>query len=74
MITVADEKSRVMLRNASPGDKFEIENSDDGRFILTPLKHPAPGVTFVREGGLLLASTKHKITMEQTRALLDEFP
>ena len=38
MTVVADNKKRVTLRLAKPGDRFDVQVSPEGRFILTKLE------------------------------------
>ncbi len=38
MTVVADNKKRVTLRLARPGDRFDVRISHDGRYILTKLE------------------------------------
>ena len=37
MTAVADNKKRVTIRTAKPGDRFDVQVMDDGKVILTPL-------------------------------------
>ena len=37
MTVTADAKKRVVLPPAKPGDRFDVQLSDDGRLVLTPL-------------------------------------
>jgi len=41
MTVIADSKKRVTLRRANPGDRFDVQISADGKYILTKLE-PAP--------------------------------
>ena len=43
MTVVADSKKRVTLRLAKPGDRFDIQISGAGNYILTKLE-PVPGL------------------------------
>jgi len=56
---VADNKKRVTLRLAKPGDRFDVQISQDGRFVLTklqPVRKRAPVVEPVQtdEGFLMI--------------------
>ena len=42
MTVVADNKKRVTLRLARPGDRFDVQISESGKYILTKLE-PVPG-------------------------------
>jgi hypothetical protein len=75
MVIVADSRRRVTLpKEVRPGDAFAVEETGKGQFILSRLEKKASKVTLSRERGLLVASNGRKITMEQTRAMMDEFP
>jgi hypothetical protein len=37
MTAVADNKKRVTIRTAKPGDRFDVQVAKDGKVILTPL-------------------------------------
>ena len=72
---VADARRRVALpKPAQAGDVLAMESPSEGRFILTRLENPKPRVKLVRKQGFLVASTGRKISMAQTRALIDKFP
>ena len=75
MIIVADSRRRVTLpKPANPGDAFAVEAMGEGQFLLSRLKKPEQQIKLSREKGFLVASSGKRITMAQTRALLDEFP
>jgi hypothetical protein len=75
MIIVADSRRRVTLPEpAHPGDAFAVEKTDAGQFVLTRLEKAPRKVTLKRKQGLLLATNGRRITMAQTRALMDQFP
>ena len=44
MTVIADSKRRVTLRRASPGDRFDVQLTADGGYVLTKLG-PHPRVT-----------------------------
>ena len=74
MIIIADSKGRLTLpRKAKPGDTFSVEEVGEGQFLLSPMRKPTK-MRLVREKGFLVASVGQKVTTEQVRALLDEFP
>lgn len=75
MTIIADSRRRVTLpKSAHPGDVFAVEMPVEGQFVLKRLERPSGKVKLTRKDGLLMASTGRKITMEQTRALMDELP
>jgi hypothetical protein len=75
MIIVADSRRRVTLpKSAHPGDAFALETPGEGQFVLKRLERPVHKVRLLRKDGFLIATTGRKITMAQTRALMDEFP
>jgi hypothetical protein len=75
MVIVADSRRRPTLpKEVKPGDAFALEEAGNGKFLLSRLEKKASKVKLSREKGLLVASNGRKITMEQTRALVDEFP
>jgi hypothetical protein len=75
VIIIADSRRRVTLpKPAHPGDAFALETTGEGQFVLKRLEKPARKVKLSREEGFLVASAGRKITMAQTRALMDEFP
>jgi hypothetical protein len=75
MVITADARRRVTLpRPANPGDVFDLEKTGEGRFLLTRLAKPAGRVTLTRKQGFLVAQTGHRITMTETRKLMDQLP
>lgn len=48
MTVVADNKKRVTLRRARPGDRFDVQLTADGRYILTKLEAVQPPPAKVR--------------------------
>jgi hypothetical protein len=38
MTVVADNKKRVTIRHAKPGDRFDVQIAGNGKFILTKLE------------------------------------
>jgi len=76
MTAVADNKKRVTIRTAQPGDRFDVRLGDGGKVILTPLL-PAEKrrrIRLVKKHGFTVATGGPAITQEQVRKLLDEFP
>jgi len=76
MTVTADAKRRVVLPPAKPGDRFDVQLSTNGKLVLTPLiPNERPNrIKLVQENGYLVAVGNHRITQEETRKLLDEFP
>ena len=74
MIITADARRRVTLpKPAHPGDVFHLEATGPGQFLLTRLEKPARKVTLSRENGFLVATSGKRITMAETRKLMDQF-
>jgi hypothetical protein len=75
MIITADSRRRVTLpKPAHSGDAFDLEKTGHGQFLLTRLEKPARKVTLSRENGFLVATSGRRITMAETRELMDQFP
>jgi hypothetical protein len=75
MIITADARRRVTLpKPAHPGDAFDLEATGPGQFLLTRLEKPAHKVALSRENGFLVATSGKRITMAETRKLMDQFP
>jgi len=75
MIITADARCRVTLpKPVHPGDAFDLETTGSGQFLLTRLEKPARKVTLSRENGFLVATSGRRITMAETRKLMDQFP
>ncbi len=74
---IADNKKRVVLPSAKPGDCFQVDLIGDQEVRLTLLK-PAPKADKARlvrgPKGYLLAVGSRTITQEEVRAAMDEFP
>lgn len=45
----ADAKKRVVIRTAQPGDVFDVQRQDDGRYLLVRLQQPDTGPRMSRE-------------------------
>jgi hypothetical protein len=58
-IAITDQKKRVVLPGASPGDVFDVQRSEDGRYVLVKLVRPP------------VASTR---TAAEVKAALDSAP
>jgi hypothetical protein len=48
MTSKADNKKRILLPSARPGDVFEIQDHGDGRFTLVRLARPEPKAPMTR--------------------------
>ena len=80
MTTTADDKKRVVLPNAKPGDRFDIEPQGNRVFILRSLKpvkeqegRPAK-VTFVKEGRFTVGVLDRPIDEQALKEALSELP
>ncbi|MDB6021184.1 MAG: hypothetical protein JWQ04_1041 [Pedosphaera sp.] len=79
MTTTADDKKRVVLRVAKPGDRFDVQVSNDGSIILRRLEpvkaqdRPAK-VTFVKEGRFTVGVLDRPINEAALKEALAEFP
>ena len=54
MTVVADQKKRVTLRLANPGDRFDVQESGEGQFTLTklePVKSARPSKVKIEKRG-----------------------
>ena len=76
----ADNKKRVRLPDAKPGQVFAYETTGDGQFTLKLVKpvetaedRPAK-VTFVKEGGFTVMSSDRPIDEDALKQALSEFP
>jgi hypothetical protein len=75
MIVTADARCRVTLpKPVQSGDAFDLETIGPGRFLLTRLEKPACKVTLGRENGFLVATSGKRITMAETRNLMNQYP
>jgi phage FluMu protein gp41 len=78
MTVVADNKKRVTIRHAKPGDCFEVEVAGEGRFILTKLQ-PAPPtqpakVRIKKRDGYSVGVLDHPISEAAIKQAVSEFP
>ena len=48
MTVKADEKKRILLPGAKPGDVFDYEEHGDGNFVLVRLNKPEPAKKMTR--------------------------
>jgi hypothetical protein len=78
MTVVADNKKRVTIRHAKPGDRFDVLVAGDGRFILTRLEpawlgRPAK-VRIEKRGAYSVGVLDHRVSEEALKEALSEFP
>ena len=78
MTVVTDNKKRVTLRLAKPGDRFDVQVVSDGNYILTKLepvelKGPAK-VRIEKRGPYHVGILDHPIHEETLKDALAEFP
>lgn len=73
-----DDKKRVRIPAAKPGQVFSVEPEPNGSIRLVPVVRqtevPAAKVRFIKKHGYTVAVGDRPITHEQVRALMDEFP
>jgi hypothetical protein len=78
MTVVADNKKRVTLGLAQPGDRFDVQAAADGNYILTKLAPAQPvGAAKVRiekRGPYHVGVLGHPIDEESLKEALAEFP
>jgi hypothetical protein len=78
MTVVADNKKRVTLRLAKPGDRFDVQISGDGKYLLTKLE-PAHDldtakVRIERRGQYHVGLLDRPINEQALKEALAEFP
>ncbi len=78
MTVVADNKKRVTLRLAKPGDRFDVQVASEGNYILTKLEPVQPrGAAKVRiekRGPYHVGVLDHPINEEALKNAVAEFP
>jgi hypothetical protein len=76
MTVTTDEKKRVVIPSARPGDRFDVQVTPEGKVVLTrlALQDKPDNVRLVKKHGYTLARGTRRITHEQVRRALDEFP
>ena len=76
MTVTTDEKKRVVIPSARPGDRFDVQTTAEGKVVLTRLEMAdrPDNVRLVKKNGYTVARGTRRITQEQVRAALDEFP
>jgi len=78
MTVVADNKKRVTLRLAKPGDRFDVQVSPEGKFILTklePVRQTPPAKVRVKKRGAYHVGVLDRPIDEQAlKEALADFP
>jgi len=76
MTVTTDEKNRVVIPSAQPGDRFDIQVTAEGKIVLTRLElaDKRDNVRLVKKHGYTVARGTRPITQEQVRKAMDEFP
>ena len=77
MTAIADSKHRVTLRQARPGDRFDVEIPEEGKYVLTRLEptKPKPSrVRFEKRNGYTVGISDRPVSEHAIRDALDEFP
>jgi hypothetical protein len=78
MTVVADNKKRVTLRLAKPGDRFDVQISPGGQFILTKLEPvreaPPAKVRIEQPGRYRVGVLDRPIDEEALKEALGDFP
>jgi len=78
MTVVADNKKRVTLRLAKPGDRFDVQVASNGHYILTKLEpvklRAAAKVRIEKRGQYHVGVLDHPINEEALKDAVAEFP
>jgi hypothetical protein len=78
MTVVADNKKRVTIRFAKPGERFDVQVTGEGKFLLTRLepvqKVPPCKVRFVKRGKYTVGVLDRPISEQSIREALSDFP
>jgi hypothetical protein len=78
MTVVADDKKRVTLRVAKPGERFDVQVVGDGKLVLTrlePVPEPPPAKVRIERRGLFSVGVLARPVNEQAiKEVLNEFP
>ena len=76
MTTVADNKKRVTIRTARPGDRFDVQVAGD-KIVLTrlaPVASHAPKVKIMRRGRYSVGVLDRPVDERAVRNALSDFP
>ena len=76
MTVIADNKKRIVLTQAKPGDRFDVQASPNGYVLrkLEPVESKPAKVRFVKRDGYTVAITGQPINQEALREALADFP
>jgi hypothetical protein len=76
MTVTTDEKKRVVIPSARPGERFDVQVTAEGKVVLTRLElaDKPDNVRLVKKHGYTVARGTKAITQEQVRKAMDEFP
>ncbi|HEY3855987.1 MAG TPA: hypothetical protein VGO67_16485 [Verrucomicrobiae bacterium] len=78
MTVVADNKKRVTLRVAKPGERFDVQVVSDGNYVLTRLEpiqsKKAAKVRIEKRGRYYVGVLDKPINEEALKEALAEFP
>jgi hypothetical protein len=76
MTAIADNKKRVTIRTAKPGDRFDVQVAEDGKVILTPLAPAEKKVPVVKpirtKEGFLMFPPGKRLDRATIRAAIRE--
>jgi len=76
MTVTADDKKRVVLAQAKPGDRFDVQVSSNGYVLrkLEPVQSQPAKVRFMKRDGYTVAIADQPINEEALREALADFP
>lgn len=76
MTVIADNKKRVVLAQANPGDRFDVQTSANGYVLrkLEPVQPKAAKVRFIKRDGYSVAIADQPINEQALREALADFP
>ena len=76
MTVIADNKKRVVLTQAKPGDRFDVQISPNGYVLqkLEPVRSKPAKVRFIKRDGYTVAVTDQPINEAALREALADFP
>jgi hypothetical protein len=78
MTVVADNKKRVTLRLAKPGERYDVQAAGEGKFVLTrlePIQDARPArVQIEKRGQFSVGMLSAPINEQSLKEALSEFP
>ena len=76
MTVIADNKKRVVLTQAKPGDRFDVQVSGSGYVLrkLEPVQSKPAKVRFIKRDGYTVATADQPINEDALREALADFP